>query len=81
MDLLKIREQLNLGVPLINIKLRVTDYSRVSTCREEQKSSLNNQVNYFNKYIINNPNWEYVEGYIDEGISGTTDYKRTNFLQ
>ena len=81
MDLLKIREQLNLGVPLINIKLRVTDYSRVSTCREEQKSSLNNQVNYFNKYIINNPNWEYVEGYIDEGISGTTDYKRTNFMR
>ncbi|MDO4996670.1 MAG: recombinase family protein, partial [Bacilli bacterium] len=81
MDLIKIREQLNLGVPLINIKLRVTDYSRVSTNREEQKSSLNNQVNYFNKYIINNPNWEYVEGYIDEGISGTTDYKRTNFMR
>ena len=66
MDLFKIREQLNLGIPLTKIKLRVTDYSRVSTENIKQKSSLNNQVNYFNKYIKNNPNWEYIEGYIDD---------------
>ena len=42
MDLIKVREQLNLGIPLTNIRLRVTDYSRVSTNHEEQKSSLNN---------------------------------------
>lgn len=81
MDLIKVREQLNLGIPLTNIRLRVTDYSRVSTNHEEQKSSLNNQINYFNKYIKDNPNWEYVEGYIDEGISGTTSYKRNNFMR
>lgn len=81
MDLYKIREQLNLGIPLTNIKLRVTDYSRVSTDHEEQKSSLKNQINFFNDYIKNNPNWEYIEGYIDEGISGTTDYKRNNFMR
>lgn len=81
MDLIKVREQLNLGIPLTNIKLRVTDYSRVSTNHEEQKSSLKNQIEYFNKYINNNPNWEYIEGYVDEGISGTTDYKRNNFMR
>ena len=81
MDLIKVREQLSLGIPLTNIKLRVTDYSRVSTNHEEQKTSLNNQINYFNKYIKDNPNWEYVEGYVDEGISGTTSYKRNNFMR
>ena len=81
MDLIKVREQLSLGIPLTNIRLRVTDYSRVSTNHEEQKSSLNNQINYFNKYIKDNPNWEYIEGYVDEGISGTTSYKRNNFMR
>ena len=81
MDLFKIREQLNLGIPLTKIKLRVTDYSRVSTENIKQKSSLNNQVNYFNKYIKNNPNWEYIEGYIDDGITGTSDYKRDAFMR
>ena len=81
MDLIKVREQLSLGIHLTNIRLRVTDYSRVSTNHEEQKSSLNNQINYFNKYIKDNPNWEYIEGYVDEGISGTTSYKRNNFMR
>lgn len=81
MNLIEVREKLNLGVPLTNIKLRVTDYSRVSTNHEEQKNSLKNQIDYFDKYIKNNPNWEYIEGYVDEGISGTTDYKRNNFMR
>ena len=34
MDLIKVREQLNLGISLTNIRLRVTDYSRVSTSHE-----------------------------------------------
>lgn len=81
MDLYKIRNKISLGVPLSNIKLRVTFYSRVSTEHEEQITSLNNQVTYFTNLIKTNKNWEYIEGYIDEGISGTTDSKRTSFMK
>jgi DNA invertase Pin-like site-specific DNA recombinase len=31
--------------------------------------------------ILNNKNWTYIEGYIDEGITGTSTLKRTNFLR
>ena len=44
MDLYKVRQQLSLGIPLTNLKLRVTDYSRVSTDNIKQKSSLYNQT-------------------------------------
>lgn len=81
MNLLKIREQLNLGTPLSQINLRVTNYSRVSTDHLEQQSSLKNQQDYFEEMIKNNPYWTYISGYVDEGISGTTDYKRTNFMK
>ena len=81
MDLYTIRQQLNLGISLNLIKLKVTDYSRVSTTNQEQQSSLKNQVEHFDKFIKENPNWTYVKGYIDNGISGTTDYKRDNFMK
>ena len=42
MDLYKIRQELNLGNSLINIPLRVTYYSRVSTENINQHSSLIN---------------------------------------
>jgi len=31
--------------------------------------------------IKNNNNWIYVDGYIDEGITGTSDIKRNNFMK
>ena len=70
-----------MGVPLTAMKLRVTDYSRVSTDHLEQQSSLKNQVEHFDEMIKSNENWTYVTGYIDDGISGTTDYKRDNFMK
>ena len=81
MDLYTVRQQLNMGVSLTTIPLRVTDYSRVSTDHLEQQSSLKNQVEHFDEMIKNNDNWTYVPGYIDNGISGTTDYKRDNFMK
>ena len=81
MDLIDIRNKLNLGINLSNINLRVTYYVRVSTDNILQINSLNNQIEYFYEMIKNNSNWEYIEGYIDEGISGTTDYKRDNFMK
>ena len=81
MNLIDIRSKLNLGISLSNINLRVTYYVRVSTDNVLQINSLNNQIEYFYEMIKNNSNWEYIDGYIDEGISGTTDYKRDNFMK
>ena len=81
MNLYKIRNELSLGTQLSNIPLRVTYYSRVSTSNEEQKNSLINQKTFFEEMIKKNNNWEYVEGYIDEGISGTSDVKRSSFMK
>ena len=81
MDLYTVRKQLNMGMPLTSIKLRVTDYARVSTDYLEQKKSLQNQVEHFEQYIKGNPNWTYVKGYVDDGITGTSDVKRDNFMK
>ncbi len=81
MDLYTVRKQLNMGMPLTSIKLRVTDYARVSTDHLEQKKSLQNQVEHFEQYIKKNPNWTYVKGYVDDGITGTSDVKRDNFMK
>lgn len=70
-----------MGYPLTSIKLRVTYYSRVSTDHLEQQKSLKNQIEHFDETIRNNKNWIYVQGYVDDGISGTTDYKRDNFMK
>jgi len=43
MDLFEIRKKLSMGMALQNMKLRVTDYSRVSTDHMEQRKSLINQ--------------------------------------
>ena len=81
MDLYTVRKQLNMGMPLTSIKLRVTDYARVSTDHLEQKKSLQNQVEHFEQYIKENPNWTYIKGYVDDGITGTSDIKRDNFMK
>jgi len=51
----------------------------VSTDREEQASSLENQIEYYTNYIKSNPMWTFVEGYVDEGISGASTKKRDSF--
>ncbi len=81
MNLYKIRQQLSVGKPLSNINLKVTYYGRVSTDHEDQKNSLENQNNFFTEMIKSNKNWTYIEGYVDKGISGTSDIKRMNFMK
>lgn len=80
-DLYTIRQKLNAGIPLTKIHLRVTDYSRVSTTNKLQQSSLKNQVEHFDKMIKENKEWTYIPGYIDSGITGTSDIKRDNFMK
>ncbi len=81
MDLFEIRNALAQGQSIFDLKLRVTYYARVSTDKDEQIHSLQAQVDYYQEYIQSNPNWTFVEGYIDEGISGTSVDKRESFLQ
>ena len=79
MNVLKIRSEMRNGKSIYDLPLRVTFYARVSTDKEEQLNSLENQVQYYTELIQSKPNWTYVEGYVDEGISGTTTKKRDNF--
>ena len=74
----KIREQMRLR-SIYEIPLRVTFYARVSSEKEEQLNSLGNQISYYTEFIQKNSNWEYVPGYIDEGLSAMTTKKRENF--
>ena len=60
-------------------KMRVAAYSRVSTDSEEQESSYEAQVQHYTDYIRSRPDWEFVEIYADDGISGTNTRKRDEF--
>ncbi|MBU5627676.1 recombinase family protein [Oscillibacter sp. MSJ-2] len=79
MNVLKIRNEMRNGKSIFDLPLRVTFYARVSTDKDEQLNSLENQVQYYTELIQSKPNWTYVEGYIDEGISGTSTKKRDSF--
>lgn len=76
-----LREQMRQGKSIYDLPLRVTFYARVSTEKVEQQGSLENQIQYYTEFIQKNPNWTYIPGYIDEGISGTSTYKRDSFLR
>lgn len=78
MDIHTIRQQLKLK-NIFDINLRVTFYARVSSEKDEQLNSLDNQISYYKDLIQKNKNWQYVDGYIDEGISGISVKKRENF--
>ena len=81
MDLYSVRNLLSMGKTIYDINLKVTFYARVSTDKDEQLNSLNNQISYYTEFINKCPNWTYVEGYYDEGITGTSANKRENFLR
>ena len=51
----------------------------MSTEHEEQIGSFENQVEYYTHYINNKPEYEMVDIYADEGISGTNTKKREGF--
>jgi len=80
-DLIKIRNELNIGKSIFDLPLKVTFYARVSTDRDEQLNSLENQVSYYKDFIQKNSNWTYVDGYVDEGISGSSTLRRDAFLK
>ena len=61
------------------MKRRVAGYARVSTDSDEQFTSYNAQVDYYSNFIQENPDWEFVGIYTDEGISGTNTKHREGF--
>lgn len=81
MKLFNIRSMIASGKSIYDMTLKVCVYARVSTEHIEQKQSLVNQVEHFKSYILSNKNWIYVNSYIDNGISGTSDVKRESFMQ
>ena len=60
-------------------KLRVAAYARVSSSSEDQLNSYRVQNQYYSELISNNPDWEMVDIYADEGITGTSVEKREDF--
>ena len=59
MDLLKARRLLDTGKSIFDIELRVVYYARVSTDRDEQLNSLENQTGYYENLIKNNEKDKY----------------------
>ena len=78
MDIFSIRQELRTK-SLYELPLRVTYYARVSTDSDEQLNSLGNQVTHYEDFIKKNSSWTFVEGYIDEGLSGISTKNRENF--
>lgn len=60
---------------------RVGVYARVSTDDPNQTSSYELQKNYYEDMVKRNPNWELVDIYADEGISGTSLNHRDEFMR
>lgn len=60
-------------------KRRVAAYARVSTAAEEQETSLAAQRDYYEQYIKENKDWEFVGIYYDDGISGLSFRNRDGF--
>lgn len=81
MDIKKAREELRKGKSIYDMNLKVGYYGRVSTDKDDQLNSLENQKKYFEEMIAENKNWVLVKGYLDEGISGTAVKNRDSFLQ
>jgi DNA invertase Pin-like site-specific DNA recombinase len=63
------------------VKRRVAFYARVSTDSPEQKTSYDAQVDYYTKFIQSHPDWEFIGGYTDEGISAVNTKRRECFKQ
>ena len=56
-------------------------YARVSTEHEEQLSALANQKDWYKPILEQHPEWDIVEMYVDEGVTGTSAKKRKNFMR
>ena len=63
----------------MNRTTKVAAYCRVSTDMADQLHSLSAQIKYFTEYISSHEDYELIEVYYDEGITGTSTKKRDGF--
>lgn len=63
----------------MNRTIKVAAYCRVSTDMADQLHSLSAQIKYFTEYISSHEDYELIEVYYDEGITGTSTKKRDGF--
>ena len=66
---------------VVTKQLRVAAYCRVSTKEEEQASSYEAQCEYYTDKIMSKKEWTMAGIFADEGITGTSTKKRTEFLR
>ena len=64
-----------------DVRQRVGIYVRVSTDDVRQTTSYELQKKYYEEFVRAHPNWELVNIYPDEGISGTSLKKREQFMK
>ena len=64
-----------------NRERKVVFYGRVSTEHEAQLSALENQMQWYEDQAKYHSNWNVLDRYIDEGITGTQAKKRPAFLK
>ena len=60
-------------------KRRTAGYARVSTDHDDQFTSYAAQIDYYTNYIKGRDDWEFVDVYTDEGITGTSTKRREGF--
>ncbi|MDO4830958.1 MAG: recombinase family protein [Clostridia bacterium] len=65
----------------LNESRKAAIYARVSTEHEEQLSALENQKDWYKPILEQHPEWDIVEMYVDEGVTGTSAKKRKNFMR
>ena len=58
---------------------RIAFYGRVSTQHEAQVDALGNQMQWYDDQLRYHPNWQVINRYIDEGITGTSTKRREQF--
>ena len=56
MTLYEMKQELSSGKTIFDLQLKVSYYARVSTEKEEQINSLENQITFFENYIKTNKN-------------------------
>lgn len=59
--------------------VRTAAYARVSSSSEDQLNSFAAQIRYYTELLPNSTDAVFVDMYADEGISGTSTAKRTEF--
>ncbi len=62
-------------------KIRLAAYCRVSSNSQEQRHSFATQIRYYGEYTKRHPEYELVDIYADEGLTGTEMSKRDDLLR